>query len=188
MEKIIDYKKYNDDYIIMMANELIRLSGDLKKEKNLYKLVNEMGFIIKIDTLEDRILAKLKINNEKVLILNDLYSSYTKRYAIAYLLGQYILEYKGENIFEIEKNVYNDEKFKSIKYELFACSLLMPEDEFYKIFDKLNKSYSIDQVLDKMEKTFKVPYNMIQYYYEYLEDKYSKDIIKAPIIKIKKYR
>ena len=119
-----------------------------------------------------------KYGTEKVIFINTYFSNNVIRYNLAHLLGFYIMDYRGEKCLEKRQKAYsnkNNSKIDNSIYNMFAINILMPEELFlekYAEYRTLHHSHI--KATMELSKFFKVPYNIVEERYYYLNQKIPK--------------
>lgn len=127
-----------------------------------------------------------KYGTEKVIFINTLQDDKIIRYNLAYILGDYMLNYSGENCYEVRRKIQFDDNNIDHMCNLYALNLLMPEDLFLEKYVEFKEhGYSDFKTSDELCDFFQVPYHKIKERYFTLTHKNYK---KGTVYSIKKYR
>lgn len=147
-----------------IANTII---DDLKTKEfpiPIIKIMKELGFIVGQQELENELSGYIVIGNEvkekfganKLICVNSKDSLGHQRFTIAHELAHYLFDF-NEGQLEFY-NTYRTNEVDSLEEERanqFAANLLMPEDEFKKVYDDL-RSKSDSNIFEKLVNHFQV--------------------------------
>lgn len=130
--------------------------------KNTYidsvKLANFFGFKVKLsDNMMGTSKVKLIVSEDgnKEIFVNSLYVKASNRISIAECVSYYLLYYDGNGEFSYIANDDDDEKSEYASY--FARCLLMPKEQFSKIYESLLEEETYRSVVDDLEIIYLVP-------------------------------
>ena len=131
--------------------------NERQENLDIVKLAGFFGFVVREESLSDKIKAKTIISDIKNIIVNKKLEEEYKRYAIAYELAYYFLYYKGgKKLFKHINTLYEDTKVKDL-----AISLLVRNDEFNDYYFSLKEQYPEEEIILCLKQHFNIPIEVV---------------------------
>lgn len=157
----IDTNKYTGEVLL----NCFYANNDKKDKVDIEELAAFFGFrVVGSDELDENIDARMRVfvidNHSRTIVVNNFLSLEMRRYAIAYELAYYFLNYRGERT-AFKHTGIDTISDRADTVGRLAISLIIDEYNFQNFYDSLGSDLSKKEKLAILKERFEVPSDVI---------------------------